>query len=105
VNPAQHILILLVRLYRCTLSPAKLFLFGPLGQCRFEPSCSRYALEAVRGHGACVGSWLAVKRICRCHPFGGCGADPVPPRQSGLRPDTVAARPLSASGLTSAHSK
>ncbi len=80
MNPAQHILVLLVRLYRCTLSPAKTFLFGPLGHCRFEPTCSQYALEAVRAHGALSGSWLAAKRICRCHPHGGCGFDPVPPR-------------------------
>ncbi|MBC8095642.1 MAG: membrane protein insertion efficiency factor YidD [Akkermansiaceae bacterium] len=78
MNPVQHILILLVRLYRCTLSPAKFFLFGPLGHCRFEPSCSQYALDALKIHGVLSGSWLAAKRICRCHPYGGCGHDPVP---------------------------
>jgi putative membrane protein insertion efficiency factor len=79
VNPVQHILIFAVRVYRWTLSPAKIFLFGPLGQCRFEPSCSAYAIEALKKHGAVFGSWLAMKRICRCHPWGGCGEDPVPP--------------------------
>jgi putative membrane protein insertion efficiency factor len=69
---------LLVRLYRWTLAPAKMFLFGPLGHCRFTPSCSQFALEAIRVHGATVGGWLAMKRICRCHPWGGCGHDPVP---------------------------
>lgn len=78
MNPAQHILILLVRLYRCTLSPAKIFLFGPLGGCRYEPSCSRYALDALKQHGAFKGGWLALKRIARCHPYGGSGYDPVP---------------------------
>ena len=78
MNPAQHILISLVRLYRWTLSPAKTFLFGPLSGCRFTPSCSEYALEAVKSHGAMAGSWLALKRICRCHPWGDCGHDPVP---------------------------
>jgi uncharacterized protein len=78
VNLAQHILIFGVRVYRWVLSPAKIFLFGPLGQCRFEPSCSLYALEAVRIHGALAGTWLAIKRIARCHPWGGCGEDPVP---------------------------
>jgi len=78
MNPIQHILILAVRVYRWTLSPAKTFLFGPSGQCRFTPSCSAYTLDAVRTHGALAGSWLAVKRVCRCHPWGDCGHDPVP---------------------------
>jgi uncharacterized protein len=79
MNPGQFILISLVRLYRCTLSPAKTFLFGPGGRCRFTPSCSQYAIEAVKTHGAITGSWLATKRLCRCQPWGGCGHDPVPP--------------------------
>jgi uncharacterized protein len=86
VNPAQHILIFTVRLYRGTISPAKLFIFGPTGSCRFEPSCSAYALEALRAHGVLGGSWLVVRRICRCHPWGGCGHDPVPEvRSAGLQ--------------------
>jgi putative membrane protein insertion efficiency factor len=78
MNAAQHTLIFGVRLYRLLLSPAKTFLFGPLGRCRFTPTCSGYALEALQNHGALTGSWLALKRICRCHPWGGCGDDPVP---------------------------
>jgi putative membrane protein insertion efficiency factor len=78
MNPVQHILILVVRLYRWTLSPAKTFLFGPLGQCRFTPSCSEYAVEAIQTRGVASGLWLAVRRIRRCHPWGGCGHDPVP---------------------------
>jgi len=78
MNIVQHILILLVRIYRAVISPALAAIFGPLGRCRFEPSCSRYALEAVQKHGAMRGSFLASKRICRCHPWGGCGEDPVP---------------------------
>ena len=73
------ILIFLVRLYRWILSPLKTVLFGPLGRCRFEPSCSAYALEALQKHGPFRGTWLAVKRVCRCNPWGGCGHDPVPP--------------------------
>lgn len=46
--------------------------------CRFTPTCSRYAVEALRKHGALKGSWLAVRRILRCHPWGGSGYDPVP---------------------------
>jgi|SRR5215469_7889021 len=78
MNPVQHILILLVRLYRVTLSPAKTFLFGPAARCRFEPSCSQYAIQALKSHGALAGGWLAAKRVCRCHPWGKCGEDPVP---------------------------
>ena len=78
MNPLQHIIMFGIRLYRWTLSPAKAAVFGPLGRCRFTPSCSAYALEAVRVHGVIAGGWLAVKRICRCNPHGGCGHDPVP---------------------------
>lgn len=85
MNPVQYILILLVRFYRVTLSPAKTFLFGPAAQCRFEPSCSRYAIEALKTHGALAGGWLAAKRICRCHPWSRCGEDPVPPARSKLQ--------------------
>lgn len=48
--------------------------------CRYLPSCSDYAREALAEHGATHGSWLAIRRICRCHPWGGFGFDPVPPR-------------------------
>jgi len=78
VNAAQHILIFGVRLYRWVLSPAKIFIFGPGSGCRFDPSCSQYALEAVAAHGALAGTWLALKRVCRCHPWSECGADPIP---------------------------
>jgi len=93
VNPVQHILIFAVRVYRWTLSPAKIFLFGPSGQCRFTPSCSEYALDAVRTHGAFDGSWLAAKRVCRCHPWGDCGHDPVPARNAerGMKNGEIAA--------------
>ena len=65
-------LIQLVRLYRVAISPW-------LGaSCRFDPTCSSYAIEALRTYGILKGSWLAAKRIGRCHPWGGSGYDPVP---------------------------
>lgn len=53
---------------------------GPLlgGHCRFSPTCSHYGLEAVDRHGALRGGWLTLRRVCRCHPWGGQGHDPVP---------------------------
>lgn len=72
------LLLFLIRLYRLILSPAKLFLFGGYSGCRFTPTCSQYAAQAIRRHGALTGGALALRRICRCHPLGGCGHDPVP---------------------------
>ena len=104
MNVAQHILIFGVRCYRYVLSPAKNLVFGPLGRCRFTPSCSEYALAALHKHGALAGSWLAMKRIGRCHPWGGCGHDPVPeaksttqkPKAEGPHPKLEASSPLPA---------
>ncbi len=67
-----------IQLYRWILSPALTFLFGADSGCRFTPTCSQYAKEAVQRHGPMDGSLLALKRLCRCHPFGECGHDPVP---------------------------
>ena len=79
MNASQHALITAVRIYQVTVSPVLTCLFGPLGLgCRFHPTCSQYALEAVQRHGAIKGIALAIRRICRCHPWGGHGEDPVP---------------------------
>ncbi len=68
----KRVMLALVRGYRYAISPM-------LGRnCRFVPSCSEYALEALERHGAIRGSWLAARRVCRCHPFSGGGYDPVP---------------------------
>jgi putative membrane protein insertion efficiency factor len=64
----------LLRAYQLTISP----LMTP--SCRFYPSCSNYALEALQVHGAAKGSWLAAKRVCRCHPWNDGGVDLVPPK-------------------------
>ncbi|QEL11102.1 membrane protein insertion efficiency factor YidD [Kushneria phosphatilytica] len=67
------LLVGVVRLYQYGISP----LMGP--RCRFWPSCSQYTVEALQAHGVCRGSWLALRRISRCHPWHEGGVDPVPP--------------------------
>ncbi|PVD49523.1 membrane protein insertion efficiency factor YidD [Terrimonas sp.] len=62
----------LIRLYQVVISP----MLGP--KCRFTPTCSQYGIEAFKKHGLIKGLWLTVKRISRCHPWGGHGYDPVP---------------------------
>jgi putative membrane protein insertion efficiency factor len=76
-SAVARVLVALIGGYRRFVSP----LLAP--RCRFEPSCSAYALEAVREHGALRGTWLAVRRIGRCHPFHPGGFDPVPPALHG----------------------
>lgn len=78
MNAGQHLARLGLRLYKVAISPFLHFLFGPFGGCRFTPTCSVYAAEAVALHGVIKGTVLAVRRICRCHPWGDCGEDPVP---------------------------
>ena len=85
----RWVLLFLVRVYRVLLSPVHHALFGPC--CRFEPTCSAYAEEAVRVHGAWHGVWLAARRLARCHPFGRSGFDPVPPRAAAPLPAAPAA--------------
>lgn len=71
-NLGRSALLALIRLYQWTLGPW----LG--GNCRFYPSCSHYALEAVTRHGARRGSWLSLKRVCKCHPLSRGGVDLVP---------------------------
>jgi len=82
---AARLLLWLLAGYRLVLSP----LLGP--HCRFQPTCSAYAGEAVRCHGALRGGWLALRRVARCHPLGGAGYDPVPePALEGRRASPAA---------------
>lgn len=75
-------LIGMIRLYRLA-APLKFLLPAPPlagGCCRYHPTCSHYAEQALTRHGACRGGWLALKRLARCHPFRAGGIDPVPER-------------------------
>jgi len=69
-------IVVLIRFYQLAISP----LMGK--NCRYDPTCSHYTLEALKVHGLLKGIWLAAKRIASCHPWGGQGYDPVPPKQS-----------------------
>ncbi len=68
--------VLLVRFYQVAISP-----YTP-SSCRYQPTCSHYTVEALKVHGLFKGGWLAIKRISSCHPWGGSGYDPVPPKES-----------------------
>ncbi|MBV8329018.1 MAG: membrane protein insertion efficiency factor YidD [Verrucomicrobia bacterium] len=77
-----RILRILLKVYKATLSPFLALLTGGPGTgCRFTPTCSEYFVEAVEVHGLLAGTWLAIKRILRCHPWGPSGYDPVPSRE------------------------
>ncbi|MFL2486653.1 MAG: membrane protein insertion efficiency factor YidD [Gammaproteobacteria bacterium] len=66
------IFIIPIKIYQILISP----LLGP--SCRFTPTCSQYTIEAIQKYGPFKGGWLGFRRILRCHPWGGCGHDPVP---------------------------
>ncbi len=68
----------MIKGYQLVISPAITALSGGGGCCRFSPTCSEYAIQALQQHGVFRGSWLTMKRILRCHPWGGAGYDPVP---------------------------
>ncbi|MGQ9847396.1 MAG: membrane protein insertion efficiency factor YidD [Bacteroidales bacterium] len=72
MRPLTYILIAIVKLYKLFISPIL------PNSCRYYPTCSTYAVEALQKYGPFKGGWLALKRILRCHPWGGSGYDPVP---------------------------
>lgn len=84
----RAVLIGLIRFYRSAISP-----WTP-ASCRFHPTCSAYALEAVERHGALRGGWLAARRLLRCHPWGGSGYDPVPLPEGPADSREAAAEPV-----------
>jgi hypothetical protein len=73
---ATYPFILLIRFYQAAISP-----YTP-ATCRFSPTCSSYSLEALKEHGLLKGGWLGIKRISKCHPWGGSGYDPVPKKEN-----------------------
>ena len=75
MNPAQYLAIKAIQCYKVCVSP----LLGK--HCRFEPTCSAYTQEAIQKHGIIKGCWLGGRRILRCHPWGGCGYEPVPEKR------------------------
>lgn len=77
MRPLAWLFSLPIRGYRLVFSPWVGF------NCRYQPTCSAYALEALERHGAIRGGWMALKRIGRCNPWGGCGYDPVPRTEPG----------------------
>jgi len=85
-DPVRWVLIALLRAYRVTISP----LYGQV--CRYHPSCSAYALDAVSTHGSLRGTWLAARRLLRCHPWAAGGYDPVPPPNRTAREPAESSR-------------
>jgi len=73
----KRILLAILAFYGYWLSPA-MHALSPFGGCRYRPTCSQYAAEAIAMHGAARGGWMALKRLARCHPFARSGFDPVP---------------------------
>ncbi|MBT6094076.1 MAG: membrane protein insertion efficiency factor YidD [Rhodospirillaceae bacterium] len=91
-NALQGLLKALIRSYQLLISP----LLGH--NCRYLPGCSEYAMDAVERHGPVSGSWLATKRICSCHPWGGSGFDPVPDTLNTDKSSDHGSAPLSSRG-------
>lgn len=92
-------LLLFLGIYRYAISPV-IHMLAPGCGCRFTPTCSEYAVEAIRKHGPARGTWLAVRRLLKCHPWGDWGHDPVPqsctcPKHPHTRPSSSVSSPES----------
>lgn len=83
------VLLFLIHLYRRLVSPVIPALFGPACGCRFYPTCSHYAADAVRWHGPLRGGWLAFRRLLRCTPLSAGGIDPVPAPEGGAEAESA----------------
>lgn len=81
-SAVKSVMIGMIRIYQWTISPLITVSFGHV--CRYQPTCSHYAVEALQVHGPIKGGWLATKRILSCNPFGGFGYDPVPPKEGHI---------------------
>ena len=93
----KHLLLAVIRFYRTAISPIR------PATCRYTPSCSAYAVEAIERYGAGRGSWLALRRLLRCHPFHAGGHDPVPlPVESAPRTSVESPTHVSTSSIQSA---
>lgn len=90
----SRLFVKLIGFYQLFLSPLKYVLFGPNAGCRYQPTCSNYAIECFKEHPFHKAFWLATRRIFRCHPWGGFGYDPVPKRESGKRVERKAEKAL-----------
>lgn len=88
LGPLAYLAMGLVHLYRWIISPV-IHAVVPGGGCRFQPTCSVYALESLARFGIWKGGWLALRRISRCHPWNEGGHDPVPPRESSTAPSIL----------------
>ena len=99
MTPATALLRGLIRGYQLLIAPLL-----PPGICRFEPSCSAYGMDAIGRHGPWAGSWLTLRRLLRCHPWGGAGYDPVPQLKTSSESKT-SLRPLHGRGCCPTHSR
>ena len=90
-----RLLVLLIRAYQVTIAPLLVDRTYNMPRCRFSPSCSQYAVDALTSHGLLRGSWLSLRRYLRCHPWNAGGYDPVPPAPAPPAPVERGAVPTS----------